>query len=183
MTMMSWARSLITAVLVLGLLGASVALAADGAVPQDRSAAAPMNDGRVLPGDSVGPAEVYRTTKSRTARGGGDASIALAPGWYVTSATLNRYSWTGLWVYSLTVDGYYRTTGTAIDSYGGAYATASAANYLLWYVQSASASWAIQAPEFGMALAQGTFTHGIPTPWGTISFETYTDSVSAYAVP
>lgn len=176
-------RVLIATILALSLVTGGVALADDGKAPENRDAVVAKNDGKVLPGETIGPSEVYRTEKSRAARGDGDVSMALAPGWYVTSATLNRYAWTGLWVYSLTVDGYYHTTGTKIDSYGGAYATASAANYLLWQVQSTSASWAIQGSDFGMAIAQGTFTHGVPTPWGTIAIETYTDSVSAYAIP
>lgn len=96
---------------------------------------------------------------------------------------IDRYAWTGIWAYSLEVRGWYHSDGSSIDYYGGTASAADACGLCLWNVRDHSSSWVYARESQGIVLASGTFEHGIPTPWGTITWNTITDSVQATARP
>jgi hypothetical protein len=182
---------LLGAVLLVGAIGPASALAESPV-----TAAADKDKVQVvnLRAEDIGPA-TYRATKSFTPDrapavvwSGIVATAASAititgksPGWYETQNTVDRRSWLGIWVFSLTVTGDYHSTGSTIDKYGSTdYATQCA---ITWSSNSERSSWAYQDETSGKAKASATFVQAIPTPWGGIQFQQVTESVTARATP
>ncbi len=75
-------RVLLATILALSLVTGGVALADDGKVPENRDTGIAHNEGKVLPGETIGPSTITRTEKTPAPGRDGDVSIALAPGWY-----------------------------------------------------------------------------------------------------
>lgn len=114
------------------------------------------------------------------------ASVALGIGataeaaWRTASKTENYYSWTGIHVASLGVQGDYYTNGTKITSYGAVRAYPTTYVLLTTY-SDVSKRWRNKTSTSAVATAEATWTMGVKTMWVEITVQTFRDSVSAYA--
>ena len=110
----------------------------------------------------------------------GICSSAQAAGWKTASKTQHYYSWTGIHVASLGVQGDYYTNGKKITNFAGVRA------YPNVYVPLASYSdvkqgWKHKTNTSGVAFAEATYKLGIKTQWIEITVQSFRDSVSATA--
>lgn len=94
--------------------------------------------------------------------------------------TLNRYSWCGIWVYSLGVEGEYASNGYKITQYNGVDAIPKSG--FMWFVKDGSSgSWAYKGTKDGTCKAVGTFCQSALTKIIQVPINTQTESVYANA--
>lgn len=98
------------------------------------------------------------------------------------SRTTRVRSWSGVAVVSLSVKGYYYSDGDKITRYAGTTASVRKCNgCFLYRITSPKSSWIAKGAEEGVAYASAWVEVGIPTPWGTISWDEYTLDLEAIA--
>lgn len=154
-----------------------VVMAAMLAVPGVASAATaqPKVTRVVVDPSSLGPAHYSGSSTMRGKvgiRGAGDR---------IATGTIQRFSWVGVWLYTLTVNGYYHSNGNAIDFYGATLAPASANGWTAWVVAGTSAGWTVQQPTWGNARANGTFNHNLIGGFGGVVIQVSNDTVDGFA--
>jgi len=94
--------------------------------------------------------------------------------------SLNRYSWLGIWVYQLKLQGWYDSDGLNIVRYG---ATACNTRTFGWSATNKSSMWISKFAKSGWCRAKATFVLGIASSMITVGIQTMDEEIRAYAKP
>lgn len=114
------------------------------------------------------------------------ASLALGIGatahaaWKTASKTEHYYSWTGIHVASLGVQGDYYSNGTKITNFSSLRAYPNTYVPLTTY-SDVTKVWRNKTNTSGIATAEATWKMGVKTQWVEVTVQTFRDSVSATA--
>lgn len=114
------------------------------------------------------------------------ASIALGIGataqaaWKTASKTEHYYSWAGIHVASLGVQGDYYSNGKKITSFSSLRAYPNTYVPLTSY-SNVTKVWRSTTSTSGIATAEATWKMGVKTQWVEVTVQTFRDSVSATA--
>lgn len=114
------------------------------------------------------------------------ASVALGIGataqaaWKTASNTEHYYSWTGIHVASLGVQGDYYSNGKKITSFSSLRAYPNTYVPLTTY-SNVTTIWRNKTSTSGVATAEATWKMGVKTQWVEVTLQTFRDSVSATA--
>lgn len=109
----------------------------------------------------------------------GVATTAQAA-WRTASQTEHYYSWAGIHVASLGVQGDYNGDGKKITKFDGVRAYPNTYAPLTTY-GSVSKGWKNKTSTSGAAYAEATWKMGIKTMWIELTVQSFRDSVTAYA--
>lgn len=183
----------LASVLLFSILLVGAALPASALAESPDVAAARKDKVKVqviqLRGEDIGPvtyreSKTFKADEQTTVVEGLSTTVtttsvtAKEAGWYSADKTINRKSWLGIWVYSLTITANYHTNGKIIDEYGDTDWAASTA--ITWSSTNERSRWTLKGKTRGRATASAKFINAIPTPIGGIQIRQVSDSVTSF---
>lgn len=107
------------------------------------------------------------------------AMVNAGAGTKTASNSYSEYSWCGLFIYSMGVEGNYHSNGKKIDKWSTTRAITSTSG--TWSVHDKSSSWINQEATRGDVKAYATFKNGLCTAWFDLAWQTEDRSCTATA--